>query len=201
MHSDTAAHASGCLQMNTGSIFIGKPSLGSWLSYGLGTPNQNLPSFVVMTDPRGGPISGAKNWASGYMPATYQATVINAGETPILDIKRPQGVSESMQRDMLDSLREYNADHMITRGDNNNLAARIAVPVLLLQGGEDVVVEPEAQQVFCDHVNAAGSAGGHCTGLRLPEARHGLLLEVDRLRQPALVRVLSFWDEVVRRAP
>lgn len=80
-------------------------------------------------------------------------------------------------------------------------AARIAVPVLLLQGGEDVVVEPEAQQVFCDHVNAAGSAGGHCTGLRLPEARHGLLLEVDRLRQPALVRVLSFWDEVVRRTP
>ena len=75
------------------------------------------------------------------------------------------------------------------------------MPVLLLQGGEDVVVEPEAQQVFCDHVNAAGSAGGHCTGLRLPEARHGLLLEVDRLRQPALVRVLSFWDEVVRRAP
>lgn len=56
MHADTAAHASGCLQMNTGGIFIGKPSLGSWLSYGLGTANENMPAFVVMTDPRGGPI-------------------------------------------------------------------------------------------------------------------------------------------------
>lgn len=82
-------------------------------------------------------------------------------------------------------------------------AAGIAVPVLVLQGGEDVVVEPEAQQVFCENVNAARQApsGGHCTGLRLREARHGLLVEADRLRQPALVRVLSFWDEAVRRAP
>lgn len=81
-------------------------------------------------------------------------------------------------------------------------AARIAVPVLVLQGGEDVIVEPEAQQVFCDHVNARRqSLSGGCTGLRLPEARHGLLVETDRLRQPALVRVLSFWDEAVRRAP
>src|SRR4029077_5258377 len=58
MYTDTAAHASGCLQMNTGNITIGKPSLGAWLSYGLGTDNEDLPSFVVMTDPRGGPISG-----------------------------------------------------------------------------------------------------------------------------------------------
>ena len=67
MHTDTAAHASGCLQMNTGNVTIGKPSLGSWLSYGLGTSNQSLPSFVVMTDPRGGPISGPSNWTAGYM--------------------------------------------------------------------------------------------------------------------------------------
>src|SRR6185295_3955887 len=56
MHADTAAHASGCLQMNTGAITIGKPCLGSWLSYGLGSMTDNLPSFVVMTDSRGGPI-------------------------------------------------------------------------------------------------------------------------------------------------
>ncbi len=65
MYTDTAAHASGCLQMNTGNVVIGKPSLGSWLSYGLGTESESLPSFVVMTDPRGGPISGASNWARG----------------------------------------------------------------------------------------------------------------------------------------
>ena len=85
-------------------------------------------------------------------------------------------------------------------------AARIAVPVLVLQGGEDVVVEPEAQQEFCANVNREAGAGagqgvGRCVGLRLSEARHGLLLEADRLRQPALVRVLNFWDEAVRRAP
>ena len=77
MYTDTAAHASGCLQMNTGSILIGKPSLGSWLSYGLGTENENLPAFVVMTDPRGGPIGSASNWTAGYMPAAYPGHVVS----------------------------------------------------------------------------------------------------------------------------
>jgi hypothetical protein len=72
MRTDTASHASGCLQMNSGSVFIGKPCLGSWLSYGLGTLNQNLPGFVVMTDPRGGPIGSASNWSAGFMPAAFQ---------------------------------------------------------------------------------------------------------------------------------
>jgi lysophospholipase len=80
-------------------------------------------------------------------------------------------------------------------------AARIQVPVLVLQGGEDRVVEPQAQEAFCDHVNAgkAEDAPGRCTGLRLPEARHGLLVEVDRLRRPAIAEVLSFWDRAVAR--
>src|SRR5437667_10247535 len=89
MFTDTAAHASGCLQMNTGSIFIGKPSLGAWLSYGLGTSNQNLPSFVVMTDPRGGPIGSASNWTAGYMPAAYQGTLFRSGASPLLDLATP----------------------------------------------------------------------------------------------------------------
>src|SRR5437762_10391038 len=62
LHTDTAAHASGCIQMNTGAVQIGKPSLGAWLSYGLGTLNNSLPSYVVMTDPRGGAIGSASNW-------------------------------------------------------------------------------------------------------------------------------------------
>ncbi|MCH8181206.1 MAG: alpha/beta fold hydrolase [Proteobacteria bacterium] len=83
-------------------------------------------------------------------------------------------------------------------------AGRIAVPVLVLQGGEDETVEPEAQREFCAQAQADGpgrAAGGRCVGERLPEARHGLLVEADRLRQPALVRVFSFWDDVVRRTP
>ncbi|CAN5322363.1 hypothetical protein BH10PLA2_BH10PLA2_34590 [soil metagenome] len=69
LYTDTAAHASGCLQMNTGAVQIGKPCLGSWLSYGLGSLNDSLPSFVIMTDPRGGPIGSASNWSAGFMPA------------------------------------------------------------------------------------------------------------------------------------
>ncbi len=126
MTADSPIHGSAMLQMNTGKILSGSPCIGSWVNYGLGTVNQNLPGFVVMLDPRGGPISGAKNWSSGYMPATYQATVINAGDTPILDLKRPAGVSEGLQRQMLDTLKQYNAEHEALRLDNSNLAARIA---------------------------------------------------------------------------
>ena len=73
-------------------------------------------------------------------------------------------------------------------------AARIAVPVLLLHGGQDTVVEGDAQQEFCDHVNAPGGAGGHCQAYTLAESRHALLVEADRLRQPALVQVMAFFE-------
>ena len=126
MTADSPIHGSAMLQMNTGKILGGSPCIGSWANYGLGTENQNLPGFVVMLDPRGGPISGAKNWSSGYMPASYQATVINASDTPILDLKRPQGITDPMQRDMLDTLQGYNSEHEALRADNSNLAARIA---------------------------------------------------------------------------
>src|SRR5438045_1845698 len=98
--ADSPIHGSAMLQMNTGKILSGSPCIGSWVNYGLGTMNANLPGFVVMLDPRGGPISGAKNWSSGYMPALYQATVIGNGETPVLDLKRPSGISEPVQREM-----------------------------------------------------------------------------------------------------
>jgi hypothetical protein len=126
MTADSPIHGSAMLQMNTGKILSGSPCLGSWVNYGLGTENENLPGFVVMLDPRGGPISGPKNWTSGYMPAYYQATTIAATDTPILDLKRPEGVSPEMQRRMLDALRDYNEAHALLRGDNSNLAARIA---------------------------------------------------------------------------
>ena len=63
------------LEWHTGSDTFVRPSMGSWVTYGLGTENQNLPGFVVMLDPRGGPISGAKNWSSGYMPAQFEGTM------------------------------------------------------------------------------------------------------------------------------
>ncbi|MFN7935251.1 MAG: DUF1501 domain-containing protein [Bryobacteraceae bacterium] len=125
MYTDTAAHASGCLQMNTGNVILGKPSLGSWLSYGLGTENESLPSFVVMTDPRGGPISGASNWTAGYMPAAYQGTLFRSQGAPLLDLTTPAGTSEQTQRRSLDLLEKLNREHSATRPGDSELEARI----------------------------------------------------------------------------
>ncbi len=125
MFTDTAAHASGCLQMNTGSIFIGKPSLGAWLGYGLGTPNQNLPGFVVMTDPRGGPIGSASNWTAGYMPAAFQGTLFRSGGTPLLDLATPEGIDDRTQRRSLDLLKKLNEEHLKQHPDESELVARI----------------------------------------------------------------------------
>ena len=126
MTADSPIHGSAMLQMNTGKILSGSPCLGSWVSYGLGSENENLPGFVVMLDPAGGPISGSKNWSSGYMPASYQATLLRSTGQPVLDLRRPEGLSESSQRSVLDTLNGFNSDHLASRADNSNLAARIA---------------------------------------------------------------------------
>ncbi len=126
MTADSPIHGSAMLQMNTGKILSGSPCLGSWVNYGLGSENENLPGFVVMLDPRGGPISGAKNWSSGYMPAHYEGTMFRSGDTPILDLKRPERFSEAGQRDLLDTLRAYNQEHAAQRGGNPALESRIA---------------------------------------------------------------------------
>jgi hypothetical protein len=126
MTADSPIHGSAMLQMNTGKILSGSPCLGSWVNYGLGSVNEDLPGFVVMLDPRGGPISGAKNWSSGYMPAHYEGALMRAAGTPILDLSRPQNMTGAAQRDLLDTLREYNTEHLAARGNNPALASRIA---------------------------------------------------------------------------
>ena len=90
MTADSPIHGSAMLMMNSGKILSGSPALGSWVNYGLGTVNENLPGFVVMLDPSGGPISGAKNWSSGYMPATYQGTVFRSEVHRFLIWLRPK---------------------------------------------------------------------------------------------------------------
>ena len=126
MTADSPIHGSAMLQMNSGKIQSGSPALGSWVNYGLGTVNENLPGFVVMLDPSGGPISGAKNWSSGYMPATYQGTILRSKGTPILDLNVPEGMTREMERELLDTLAEANSDHLARRIDNSDLAARIS---------------------------------------------------------------------------
>lgn len=126
MTADSPQHGSAMLQMNSGKILSGSPCLGSWVNYGLGSENENLPGFVVMLDPRGGPISSAKNWSSGYMPAQYEGTILRSTGAPILDLKRPEGMTDAVQRDLLDTLRAYNGDHATLTGNNPALSARVA---------------------------------------------------------------------------
>jgi Protein of unknown function (DUF1501) len=126
MYADSPIHGSAMLMMNSGRLLSGHPCLGSWINYGLGSENENLPGFVVMLDKTGGPISGPKNWSSGYMPAAFQGTVLRADQTPIHDLSLPPGLSQANQRRLLDRLRDKNNDHLVGRADNSELNARIA---------------------------------------------------------------------------
>jgi hypothetical protein len=126
MYAESPIHGSAMLMMNSGRLLSGHPCLGTWVTYGLGSENEDLPGFVVMLDPTGGPISGAKNWSSGYMPAAYQATVLRADGTPIHDLASPAGTDRAARRLLLDRLREKNEAHLAPRVDNSELAARIA---------------------------------------------------------------------------
>ena len=125
-HTDSHAHGSALVMMNTGKTFIGRPSLGSWAVYGLGTANQNLPGYVVLMDKRGGPISGQPNWGSGFMSAAYSGTLFRPAGDPILDLRGPAHVSKDAQREQLDLLAKLNQEHMDARPGSKDLAARAA---------------------------------------------------------------------------
>jgi hypothetical protein len=126
MYAESPIHGSAMLMMNAGRILSGHPALGSWVNYGLGSVNENMPGFVVMLDKTGGPISGPKNWSSGYMPAAYQGVVIRADGTPIHNLDLPPGMTREAQRVLLDRLRHKNEEHLAARVDNTELSARIA---------------------------------------------------------------------------
>lgn len=126
LYADSFAHGSAMIQMNSGRVIQGHPSVGSWLSYGLGTVNRNLPGYVVMLDPRGGPISGAANWSSGFMPAAFQGTVFRAGGQPVLNLSSSSGISETQQRDLIETANHLNASHLAARPGYSELQARIA---------------------------------------------------------------------------
>src|SRR5262249_12696533 len=124
---------SAMIQMNTGRIIQGWPSIGSWLGYGLGTANQNLPGYVVMLDPRGGPISGAANWSAGFMPAAYQGTHLRNRGEPILDLSPRPALSRDKPLNQTDSLNSPTADNLQNRPGYSELQARIASYELAFQ--------------------------------------------------------------------
>jgi len=123
--ADGINHSSGICQMNTGSILAGRPSLGAWVSYGLGSENKNLPAFVVMQDNAATVVNGPRNWGAGFMPATYQGVRFQPGSEPIANLNTPEGVSEAQQRGKLDFLYQLNREHALARQQQTELDARI----------------------------------------------------------------------------
>ena len=126
VYASSNDHGPALFHMNTGNILAGHPSMGSWITYGLGSQNLNLPGFIVFTDYRGGPIGGAPNWNNGFIPAAYQGTQFRSTGDPIVDLK-PQGeMTPERQRRWLDLLGKLNQQHAEKHPEETELSARIA---------------------------------------------------------------------------
>jgi len=121
-HGDSVNHPQSVYQMNTGSILMGKPSVGSWVAYGLGSENRDMPSFVVLPDPRGGLKGGPPAWGSGFLPATYQGTTLRSGTNPILNLEPPAYRDNAA---FIRFLRRANLEHLAKRDHDDTLKARI----------------------------------------------------------------------------
>jgi hypothetical protein len=122
MVADNINHNGACLQMNTGEQAFSRPCLGSWLLYGLGSENQNLPGFVVLSPAQ--PAQGAPLWSSSFLPAAYQGTLVNDLQRPIANFSNPRFPIE-VQRQQLDILRALNEQHAAQRADDSRMNARI----------------------------------------------------------------------------
>jgi hypothetical protein len=125
-HGDSVTHPESVYLMNTGSLLMGRPSLGAWAAYGLGTENRNMPAFVVLPDPGGWVKGGAPAWGNGFLPAAYQGTILRGGPSPVLHLRPPPDVSDAQQRRTLDLVNRLNQEHLRQRDVDSELSARIA---------------------------------------------------------------------------
>ncbi len=124
MHTDAFNHHPGQSLLMTGSPLVGRPTVGAWATYGLGSESSDLPGFVVLSSGRG-TSGGATNWSSGFLPSTHQGVVFRNTGDPILYLSNPKGVDRQMQRSTLDALRDLNEEHHRQTGDME-IASRIA---------------------------------------------------------------------------
>ncbi|HMP01536.1 MAG TPA: DUF1501 domain-containing protein [Gemmatales bacterium] len=125
LHCESNNHAPALFQMNTGFILPGRPSMGSWITYGLGSESDKLPACAVMWDHRGGPIGGAQDWTSGFLPAAYQATPLRSQGDPIVDLRPPAAISAEQQRARLKLLTQLNEKHLERHPGEADFLARI----------------------------------------------------------------------------
>src|SRR5216117_2105444 len=124
MHTDAFNHAPAQIFMNTGSVQFGRPSFGSWVTYGLGSESTDLPAYVMFSTGSKGTSGGSSNWGSGFLPSLHQGTLFRSTGDPVLYLSNPKGVDTQMQRDSLDSIKKLNQKHLDVVGDPE-IATRI----------------------------------------------------------------------------
>lgn len=147
MTTESVDHEAALRLIHTGKVFPGRPVFGSWVLYGLGAARQDVPAYVVLTDPGGLPVDGPNNWSSGFLPAIYQGTPFRAAGAPVANLHPPAGLSPQARQNQLHFLQELNAAHLARNPGNAELEARISnfelaaqmqtsVPALLDLGAE-----------------------------------------------------------------
>jgi hypothetical protein len=147
MNTESVDHESALRLIHTGKFLAGMPSWGSWVTYALGTENHNLPAYVVLSDPAGLPVDGERNWSAGWLPAVYQGTPFRSGDSPVLNLRTPEGISSAARSNQMRLLEQWNREHLARHPENSELAARLtnfeiaarmqtAVPEVLDLSGE-----------------------------------------------------------------
>ena len=126
MYSEHNNHTEGLVLLNTGKIFPGRPALGSWVSYGLGTENENLPAYLVLRDPEGYNTSGTLLWQNGWLPAVHRGTEVATVGSPVLNLQPPTPVPDPLRRNQLDLLAQLNREQLGKYPDESDLEARIS---------------------------------------------------------------------------
>ncbi len=126
MFTEHRNHEQALWMMHTGLLVAGRPSIGAWVAYGLGSENQDLPAYVVLPDPRGLPVDGIRNWSSGWMPPLFQGTAFRSEGTPVLNLRPSAPRPRSVEEGRLELLRQLNSEHRSSRPEELELDARIA---------------------------------------------------------------------------
>ena len=125
MVAKSANHMPAIAQMNTGFILMGFPAMGAWVTYGLGTENQDLPAFVVLTDPNGQPWGGSVHWSNGFLPASVQGTAFRSAGDPVPDLATPPGVTAEARREGLGWLEKMNSEYAASHPGESSIEARV----------------------------------------------------------------------------